>query len=102
MTMNAEIEIKTQTCAQCGILMLIPQAHDSRLRDSHETFYCLKGHPQSYSQKTDEEIRIEKLERELALKNEKILQVEEQLKICVAKGKRRKHEINKLQEKKRA
>lgn len=37
---------------------------ERRARRTHETFYCSAGHPNYFAKKTDQEVRIEQLERQ--------------------------------------
>ncbi len=40
-------------CANCNVPFAIFSAHDRRLRDTHESFYCPSGHSNVYRGKTD-------------------------------------------------
>lgn len=40
-------------CCKCGIIFGVSQERNNRLLDTHETFYCPSGHPQSYVGKTE-------------------------------------------------
>lgn len=56
------------TCAtsDCGVSFGITEGYDSRLRKSHNTFYCPNAHSNVYKQKTEEEKLRERLgEKEL-------------------------------------
>jgi hypothetical protein len=55
----------TETCCKCGIQFSIPDEYLNKLRRCHNTFYCPNGHPQYYPGKTDEEKKIEALERQV-------------------------------------
>lgn len=51
----------TNCCHEkCGILIIFPEGYRDLFMGNHETFYCLRGHAQSYQGKTD----IEKLREE--------------------------------------
>ena len=47
------------TCCTCGIVFSMPDWFDTKLRRSHETFYCPSGHRQIYSEKSDVELARE-------------------------------------------
>jgi len=53
----------TVTCchAKCGICFAMPETFNEELRKNHESFFCPKGHSQSYPGKSDEEILRDKL-----------------------------------------
>jgi len=59
--------MSTQTCCSCGILFAMPQEVEQRYRESHENFFCPKGHPQHYSGLSE----AEKLKRALANEEQK-------------------------------
>lgn len=63
-------EFKHYTCARsgCGASLFIPNAQDSRLRLNHESFYCLHGHPQSFTGESE----LEKTKRLLANANQRL------------------------------
>ncbi len=51
---------RVQTCCTCGIDFAMTCAHEDRLRETHEWFYCPHGHKQCYTGKTDaENLRVE-------------------------------------------
>ncbi len=53
-------------CVQgCGAKVCFDEAVEHRLRRTHEWWMCPFGHRQHFITKTDEEVRIERLEREL-------------------------------------
>ena len=43
------VEMYGQSCCKCGVVFMITNSFDDRLRKSHETFYCPNGHAQSYA-----------------------------------------------------
>lgn len=49
-------------CANCGMTFGITTDFEGRRRDDHESFYCPKGHSQSYRQESE----AERLKRQLA------------------------------------
>ena len=53
------------TCCNCGATIALHRQHHQQLKRTHETFYCPNGHPQHFAGKTDEQMRIEVLERQL-------------------------------------
>lgn len=73
------IEFILEDCCSCGISFFIPQHLKKRLLSTHERFYCPNGHGMSYTAKTDEQLKIEQLERDLERKKSDILDVETQL-----------------------
>ena len=53
--MDVKLE-KITCCAEgCHVPFWITSAHVSRLRETHELFYCPNGHQQHFSQETEEE-----------------------------------------------
>lgn len=61
------VGFETEACCKCGILMVIESGHQSQLRSTKNTFYCLNGHPQSYTQN-----EADRLKKEVAAKQERI------------------------------
>lgn len=59
-----DVEYTNTTCFTCGIHIFFPPHQEKRLRESHAVFYCLSGHGQSYSGKSDVEVLREKLAAE--------------------------------------
>ncbi len=51
------------TCGTCGVAFCMPQALYNQRRKDHQTFYCPNGHRRYFPGQTDEEKRIEELER---------------------------------------
>lgn len=66
------IEMYEWSCANCGVVMWMPKSLNSQLRDSHATFYCISGHANIYSKKTN----IEEIEGKLANEYAKNAQLE--------------------------
>lgn len=56
---------RTLDCATegCYAVITVHPNEERRLRRTHETFYCPAGHSNYFAGKTDEEKRIEELER---------------------------------------
>jgi hypothetical protein len=76
-----EIEMNLISCAHCGMTFAITEDKMLRLKQSHETFYCPAGHPQSYPQMTEEErLRRRVKELEEAERNRQIAVLEEEQK----------------------
>jgi hypothetical protein len=50
-------------CASCGVEFCMPAQLNQQRRRNHDTFYCPNGHQNVYKGKTEEEKRIEQLER---------------------------------------
>lgn len=49
----------------CGNVICLTPAMERRLRESHDTFVCPLGHKQSFRGKSDDEKRIDELERDV-------------------------------------
>jgi hypothetical protein len=56
-------KMHTLHCCTCGMLFGLPDAFDDKLRESHKTFYCPSGHPQSYKGLSDAEVQRRRAER---------------------------------------
>lgn len=52
------------TCFNCCIGFTLSDAHEQRLRDSHNTFYCPNGHSQVFKGKPDSQ-KIQELQESL-------------------------------------
>lgn len=52
---NMNIEMAIQVCINCGIVFAITKEQEQNLRQSHESFYCPKGHSQYYPALSDKE-----------------------------------------------
>jgi hypothetical protein len=61
------------TCATkgCGAIIVMRSDQESRLRQTHGTFYCPNGHSQWFPGKTEEEKRIAELEQQLERQRER-------------------------------
>lgn len=59
-------------CCNCGIPFMVPLRFKECLRRDKTQFYCPVGHPQSY-RRSNEEIKIEKYERELQEKDNQLI-----------------------------
>ena len=59
-----DIQIVQMTCCNCNVVYWITEEHQQRLISCKNTFYCPKGHPQSYKGNTDAQ-KVENLERDL-------------------------------------
>ena len=58
-----EVNLFEISCYKCQVSFWITDAHDNRLRKSHNAFYCPNGHRQSYQGKTKGEKAIEERDR---------------------------------------
>lgn len=58
------ITLKPETCCVCGCVFGISTKQREALLESHSYFYCPNGHSQHYTGKTEEQKRIEALEKE--------------------------------------
>lgn len=61
--MSDHIEV---ICGACEAVVCFPPARYRELKRTHETWYCPNGHPRAWLGKSDEEKRIEELERQVA------------------------------------
>jgi hypothetical protein len=65
-------------CTECGVDYAMTNAYEDRRRKDHRTFYCLNGHQQYYPQQNEaekERARAERLERQLANRDEDLRSV---------------------------
>lgn len=63
-------------CCHCGIVFGVSREYKDKLVESHDGFYCPKGHYQSYTARTACEKahdRVKALERSIFNKDEEIL-----------------------------
>ncbi len=67
-TLINQLELRTQTCCNCGVMFAMETSYDKQLRETHKTFYCPNGHGQSYTGKTE----AEKLRDELKRKEQEL------------------------------
>lgn len=51
------------TCGECGVEFCMPAGLHAARKSDHKTFYCPNGHPRYFPGKTEQEKRIESLER---------------------------------------
>lgn len=79
---DAYIEMHDWFCASCGCLMSMPKELNGQLRRSHAKFYCVSGHVNMYSTKTELEEVQGKLMNEYA-KNAQLEKEIEKLKKSV-------------------
>lgn len=63
-TIELAIALHVLECCACGITFAYAEAYDRELRESHRTFYCPNGHPQSYKAKTEAEKLRDQLTKE--------------------------------------
>lgn len=61
--MEIKMEIKQETCCNCGINFWITSDLYNDLQRFKRTFYCPNGHPQSYNGESDE-AKIRRLQKE--------------------------------------
>ena len=59
-TITLQTAFYIQSCCTCGIAFGLPDTYDTRLRDTHDLFYCPNGHPQSYRAKSAADIERDK------------------------------------------
>lgn len=79
-TYSESITLQTETCCACGVIFAMPLELMNNLRNkpSH-SFYCPNGHGMSYKQSEEARLRKE-AESKLALANQRVAQLEQQLK----------------------
>lgn len=65
MTVALTLQFRPQTCCHqgCGIVFALTVDHDDTLRRTRESFFCPKGHSQSYMGESHAD-KIARLERE--------------------------------------
>ena len=68
--METTYKLEKIVCASCGIPFWIDTDFDSRLRDDKRSFYCPKGHSQSY---TGESLKHKIIKLEKNKEEERIL-----------------------------
>lgn len=64
-------------CITCSVPIIMPADTERALRRSHETYYCINGHPQYWPGKSDvEKLRdaVAEKERQLAFERERAAQ----------------------------
>lgn len=67
------------TCCNCGIVFAVTEERQADLRETHDTFYCPNGHPQSYKGPTADEKKIAKLEATIFKRNQQLAAQDESL-----------------------
>jgi hypothetical protein len=70
--MITEIELIEECCINCGIPFWITIKDKVRLQNSHEDFYCPRGHGQHYAKETEAE-RLRKAYDEALAEKGKLL-----------------------------
>lgn len=76
------IEMYAWGCATCGCLMAMPKKLNDQLRSNHQTFYCISGHSNYYSKKTD----MEEVEGKLMNEYSRNAQLENKIKELESRG----------------
>jgi phosphoglycerate-specific signal transduction histidine kinase len=74
-TTKTQTTFVTEECCNCGVLFALTNSLRQGLLETHRTFYCPNGHPQSYISKTE----AEKLREQLIETQNKLTQTETQL-----------------------
>jgi len=54
-TFEIRVQIVTEECCACHVAFGLTSEMQTRLRDTHQSFYCPNGHPQSYLGQTEAE-----------------------------------------------
>ncbi len=55
---SSEVEMVEWSCATCGCVQWMPKGLNDSLRSNHNSFYCVTGHANVYTKKTNiEEIQ---------------------------------------------
>lgn len=80
-----DVKLSELACADCGVSFFITAEHQTQLRKNKKTFYCPLGHGNVYGGKTEEQ-RLRDL---LAEKTTKIYELEDKLKKCAEKPKKK-------------
>lgn len=70
-------------CCRCGVLINITVSFKQHLLDTKQSFYCINGHCQSYTEST-----TEKLKKQILEKDSKITILERQITSLKDKPKR--------------
>lgn len=52
---KSSIDMINWSCANCGCQQWMPKVFNEQIRNNHKTFYCVNGHRNFYSKKTDVE-----------------------------------------------
>ena len=73
---NESVQMYKWSCASCGCIMCMTDNFNNKLRESHQTFYCVNGHANIYNKKTN----IEDIEAKLMNEYAKNAQLEEKIK----------------------
>lgn len=74
MNYTLQMEITHEACCKCGVTMFMTPRMQQEFRESKETFYCLHGHPQSYTKS-----RVDILREKITERDHKIAELEEKL-----------------------
>lgn len=74
--MNERINVylEVEACCDCGIAMFMEVNQQAQFKKTKQTFYCVNGHPQSYTKNTEDFLRIQ-----LEQRNEKINSLEREI-----------------------
>lgn len=78
-----EVDLIQMECGTCGLPYAITEAYYNILRDTHDTFYCPKGHPRHYAGKSDKETlrdEVARLKRQIERKQKEKEWAEEETK----------------------
>jgi hypothetical protein len=73
---QSSVEMIDWMCCSCGCVQWMPKTFNEKLRSSHQPFYCLNGHVQVYTKKTE----LEEFELKLAAEYAKNAQLESRIK----------------------
>lgn len=65
-TMQATTTLAVEVCCKCGMTFGLPNSLQTRLRRTHDGFYCPHGHRQYYFSESDVEQANRKLQQERA------------------------------------
>lgn len=82
-------------CAECGMPFALTKDFSDRLHNCHNTFYCPKGHPQSFPQESE----ADRLRKQLRTEQQKVAEYEEKARRELAN---RRRAAKKAQETKKA
>lgn len=64
LNLDVQMVLDYTTCCECGVHIIMDAEHMKQLRRDHSWFYCLNGHNQHFTGKTDAD-RLRDVEQEL-------------------------------------
>lgn len=62
------VNFETLECIECGVQFQVPESFDETRQEDGKTFYCPNGHPQAYTNTTEDQVQeLESKNRELQI-----------------------------------